>query len=74
VLGRPDTRLGQRVVAAVQLGVGASATVEELTSFARDRLARYKVPEQIALVPTLPRNAMGKVVKRELEPLFEGKD
>jgi acyl-CoA synthetase (AMP-forming)/AMP-acid ligase II len=71
VLGRPDTRLGQRVVAAVQLRAGAEVSGSDLTGFARERLARYKVPEQIALVPSLPRNAMGKVVKRELEPLFE---
>ncbi len=74
VLGRPDTRLGQRVVAAVQLGAGETVSVDELASFARERLARYKVPEQIALVPSLPRNAMGKIVKRELESLFERKD
>ena len=73
VLGRPDTRLGQRVVAAVQLGVGANASVDELAAFARERLARYKVPEQIALVPALPRNAMGKVVKSQLAKLFEEK-
>ncbi len=71
VLGRLDTRLGQRVVAAVQLAAGASASADELEAFARERLARYKVPEQIAFVAALPRNAMGKVVKRELEPLFE---
>jgi acyl-CoA synthetase (AMP-forming)/AMP-acid ligase II len=70
VLGRPDTRLGQRVVAAVQLARGASARPDELAAFARERLARYKVPEEIALVAALPRNAMGKVVKRELEALF----
>ena len=73
VLGRPDSRLGQRVVAAVQLAAGASATVEELAAFARERLARYKVPEQIALVPVLPRNAMGKIVKSQLAKLFEEK-
>ena len=71
VLGRPDARLGQRVVAAVQLAAGAEASPDELASFARERLARYKVPEQIALVAALPRNAMGKVEKRELEALFE---
>jgi acyl-CoA synthetase (AMP-forming)/AMP-acid ligase II len=70
VLGRPDTRLGQRVVAAVQLAAGREATPAELADFARERLARYKVPDEIALVAALPRNAMGKVVKRELEPLF----
>ena len=74
VLGRPDPRLGQRVVAAVQLAAGAASSGEEIAAFARERLARYKVPEQIALVAALPRNAMGKIVKRELEPLFEGKD
>jgi long-chain acyl-CoA synthetase len=73
VLGRPDTRLGQRVVAAVQLAAGASATVDEIAAFARERLARYKVPDQIALVPTLPRNAMGKIVKSQLAKLFEEK-
>jgi long-chain acyl-CoA synthetase len=73
VLGRPDTRLGQRVVAAVQLAAGATATDDELKAFVRERLARYKVPDQIAFVPALPRNAMGKIVKRELEPLFEEK-
>jgi long-chain acyl-CoA synthetase len=70
VLGRPDTRLGQRVVAAVQLASGASVAAAELLEFARERLARYKVPEQLAFVAALPRNAMGKVVKRELESLF----
>ena len=71
VLGRPDRRLGERVVAAVQLAAGASVRVEQLVDFARARLARYKVPEEIAIVAVLPRNAMGKVVKRELESLFE---
>jgi acyl-CoA synthetase (AMP-forming)/AMP-acid ligase II len=71
VLGRPDTRLGQRVVAAVQLAPERAVTCEELTAFARERLARYKVPEEIALVAELPRNAMGKVQKRLLESLFE---
>jgi len=70
VLGRPDARLGQRVAAAVQLRAGESASADELTAFARERLARYKLPEQIAFVSALPRNAMGKVVKRELEGLF----
>ncbi|HTO52179.1 MAG TPA: AMP-binding protein [Myxococcota bacterium] len=70
VLGRPDPRLGQRVVAAVQLAPGAAANAEQLGAFARAKLARYKVPEEIAFVTALPRNAMGKVLKRELESLF----
>jgi len=70
VLGRPDPRLGQRVVAAVQLAAGAAADAAQLAAFGRERLARYKVPEEFAFVAALPRNAMGKVQKRELEPLF----
>ena len=71
VLGRPDPRLGQRVVAAVQLAPGATVSAEELLADCREQLARYKVPDQIVFVAKLPRNAMSKVVKRELEPLFD---
>ncbi len=71
VFGIPDARLGERVVATVVLAPGSSASVEELQGACREQLARYKVPERIAFVETLPRNAMSKVVKRALRPLFE---
>jgi acyl-CoA synthetase (AMP-forming)/AMP-acid ligase II len=58
------------VVAVVQLEPGRSATDEELRAHCARELARYKVPERIWFADALPRNAMGKVVKRELEPLF----
>ena len=45
---------------------------DEVTTFCRDRLARYKVPERVVVVSSLPRNAMGKVVKAELTPRFDG--
>jgi acyl-CoA synthetase (AMP-forming)/AMP-acid ligase II len=70
VLGVPDPRLGQRVVAAVQLEPGAAVVAEELLAACRANLARYKVPEQIVFLESLPRNAMAKVVKRDLESLF----
>jgi long-chain acyl-CoA synthetase len=70
VLGRPDARLGERVVAVVQLQPGRVASDEELRAHCARELARYKVPEQIRFAASLPRNSMGKVVKRELEPLF----
>jgi acyl-CoA synthetase (AMP-forming)/AMP-acid ligase II len=70
VLGIDDERLGQRVVAAVELKPGQQASAEELIEHVRARLARYKVPEQVAIVERLPRNAMSKVVKHELRPLF----
>lgn len=73
VLGIEDRRLGERVVAAVELKPGQEATPEELVAHARGRLARYKVPDQIVIVSQLPRNAMAKIVKRELRHLFDAK-
>jgi acyl-CoA synthetase (AMP-forming)/AMP-acid ligase II len=71
VLGLPDARLGERVVAVVALEPGASASEESLRERCRSRLARYKVPDRVVQAASLPRNAMSKVVKRELLPLFE---
>jgi acyl-CoA synthetase (AMP-forming)/AMP-acid ligase II len=71
VLGIPDARLGQRVVAAVERTPGALLSAEALAAWLAPRLARYKIPERIAIVDALPRNAMRKVIKRELTALFE---
>jgi acyl-CoA synthetase (AMP-forming)/AMP-acid ligase II len=71
VLSVPDRRLGERVVAAVRLEAGARASADALRDHCRASLARYKVPDAIALVDSLPRNAMSKVLKRELRGLFE---
>jgi acyl-coenzyme A synthetase/AMP-(fatty) acid ligase len=70
VFGLPDERLGERVVAVVQLAPGASADEAELVAHVRGELARYKTPEQIRFVEEMPRNAMNKIVKRDLHPLF----
>ena len=71
VLAVPDERLGERVVAAVQLETDARVGDDELRAHCRERLARYKVPDRIAFLDALPRNAMGKVTKAALAPLFE---
>lgn len=70
VLGLPDARLGQRVVAAVEVEAGSRLGEESLLQHCRAGLARYKVPEQIALVAELPRNPMGKVQRAALSGLF----
>jgi len=69
--GIPDARLGERVVAALELAPGSRVEAAELIAWARERLARYKVPERVACVEALPRNAMGKVQKRALRARFE---
>jgi acyl-CoA synthetase (AMP-forming)/AMP-acid ligase II len=74
VLGLPDERLGE-VVAACLVPSGSTdpqALANEVLAFCRDRMARYKVPERLVVVESLPRNAMGKVVKAELAPHFDG--
>jgi long-chain acyl-CoA synthetase len=66
VVGRPDPRLGERVVAFVQLAAAGRATAEELRNHCATRLARYKVPEEIRFVDDFPRTAMNKIRKGDL--------
>jgi acyl-coenzyme A synthetase/AMP-(fatty) acid ligase len=54
------------VVASVVLADGGEATEAELRDFCRRRLAGFKVPKTIKLVSELPRNAQGKLLRREL--------
>jgi len=71
VVGKPDERLGERVVAFVQPEPGASLSTAALLERCRHALARYKVPEDIHLLDALPRTPMGKVRKPELRRRLE---
>jgi len=66
VVGVPDDTWGERVSAWVVARGAASPTLADLQAFARERLAPYKLPRALELVPALPRNAMGKVQKQRL--------
>ncbi|TWP51814.1 AMP-binding protein [Lentzea tibetensis] len=66
VLGVPDPEYGQRLRAFVVPVAGARIDVRELREFVRTRLARHKVPREVVVVPKLPRNATGKVLRRQL--------
>jgi acyl-CoA synthetase (AMP-forming)/AMP-acid ligase II len=67
VVGAPDNRTGERVVAFVVLAHGEATTLEELTDHCTQvGLARHKRPEELHIVDSLPRNAMGKILKKEL--------
>jgi fatty-acyl-CoA synthase len=68
VIGVPDEAFGQRLAAFVVLEPDATSTTEALKQHVRDRLAGYKVPRDVTVLPELPRNAAGKIVKRELAP------
>jgi acyl-CoA synthetase (AMP-forming)/AMP-acid ligase II len=70
VIGVPDERLGERVMAAVQPAPGATVDEEALRTHCLARLARYKVPERFVSVDAFTRNAMGKIIRRPLQDLF----
>ena len=63
VIGVSDERLGEVGMAFIIPSHGASPTAAEMTSWARERLANYKVPRHWRFVADLPRNASGKVRK-----------
>ena len=66
VAGEPDPEWGSAVVAYVVPTAGAAPAPGELTAHCRARLAGFKVPKEIRLVESLPRNAAGKLVRRRL--------
>jgi fatty-acyl-CoA synthase len=70
VIGLPDERWGEAVVAVAALKPDASLTIEELRTFAGDRLARFKLPTRLELIDVLPRNPAGKVLKFELRDRY----
>lgn len=66
VIGLPDEKWGERVVAVVVSRGKEKVTGEELISWARERLAHFKCPQTVEFVDALPRTATGKILKREL--------
>jgi long-chain acyl-CoA synthetase len=69
VIGRPDERLGEEVVAFVSLRPGADARPDELIAFCKERLAAYKYPREVRILDELPKNATGKILKTRLRAL-----
>jgi acyl-CoA synthetase (AMP-forming)/AMP-acid ligase II len=66
VIGVDDEQYGQRLAAFVVLNTGTSVTPEVMKQHVRESLANYKVPRDVVVVDELPRNATGKIVRREL--------
>jgi long-chain acyl-CoA synthetase len=73
VIGVPDAYRGEAVKAFVVLKAGASATAEELSEYARTKLAKYKVPSFIEFAESLPKSGVGKVLRRTLREMEEAK-
>lgn len=67
VCGLPDEEWGERVAAVVVPKPGSKITLGELRRFLKDRLATYKIPTRMLVIEgDMPRNAMGKVNKKQL--------
>ena len=66
VVGRADAQWGEVAVAFVVARPGMALTAADVLALFQGRLARYKHPRAVIFVDTLPRNAMGKVLKHEL--------
>ena len=71
VLGLPDEAWGQRVAALIQARAGSAITADAIMAFARQHLAGYKIPRQIAFTTSLPRAASGKIQRRECRLAFD---
>jgi acyl-CoA synthetase (AMP-forming)/AMP-acid ligase II len=70
VFGVPDPHWGERVEAAVELRRGRQISAEALRSHVREKLGAVRTPKAIHIVDQLPRNALGKVQKRQLREDF----
>jgi fatty-acyl-CoA synthase len=66
VIGAPDAEWGEVVIAFVVRAAGSTASAAELDAHCLDRIARFKRPKRYRFVESLPKNAYGKVLKREL--------
>ncbi|WP_328581537.1 AMP-binding protein [Streptomyces sp. NBC_00370] len=69
VVGIPDPYRGESVKAYVSLRPGATATPEELAGYCKERLAAYKYPRVVDILPELPKTTSGKILRRELRSL-----
>jgi long-chain acyl-CoA synthetase len=75
VIGVPDEKWGEVVKAIIILKPGAARKPDDIIAHARARIAAFKVPKSIDFVDKLPRNASGKVLRRELRaPYWAGRE
>jgi acyl-CoA synthetase (AMP-forming)/AMP-acid ligase II len=72
VIGIPDDKWGEKVIAVVSLKNNASACEKEIIEFCRDKMASYKKPKTVKFVPAedMPKTTSGKILHRELRKLF----
>src|SRR5690606_11877399 len=72
VVGVPDERYGEALLAAVVVAPGQTLTQEELIEHCRGKIGGYKSPRRVAFLDALPKSAMGKILKTELRRTYGG--
>jgi acyl-CoA synthetase (AMP-forming)/AMP-acid ligase II len=71
VVGIPDEKWGEKIVAAVVPRPGAGLKPEAIQSYCKKRLHNWKCPKEVLFLEKLPKNTMGKVLKEEVKRVFE---
>ncbi len=71
VVGVPDPEWGERIAAAIVLREGDALDLPSLRTWAKASLATHKLPSRLLVLDSLPRNAMGKIMKPSLAALFQ---
>jgi long-chain acyl-CoA synthetase len=75
VIGVPSDKWGEEVKAIIVLKPGAAADAQGIIDWTRERVAGFKTPKSVDFVAVLPRNASGKILRRELrEPYWRGRE
>ncbi len=73
VVGIPDKKYGEQVLAAIQLKNGQTATTDEFIEFCKGKIARHKIPKYWEFVDSYPMTASGKIQKFKMKEMFEKK-
>ncbi len=73
VIGAQDERWGEKVMAVVVPKPGENPTEQEIIEYARANMAHFKAPARVEFIAELPRNATGKILKRDLRVKFSGR-
>ncbi|MFP7296476.1 class I adenylate-forming enzyme family protein [Neobacillus niacini] len=71
VIGVADERMGEEVVACVVKKPGSEVSEQDIISYTQKNIAKYKSPRRVIFVESLPRNGVGKILKRKLRDDFE---
>jgi acyl-CoA synthetase (AMP-forming)/AMP-acid ligase II len=74
IIGIPDVDWGEQVMAIIVPRIGSPLTAEEVIDWCHQRLASFKKPAMVQFVPALPRNGLGKVLRKELREKFVRQD